>query len=332
LTKPEDSQASSKQIPVSRLFRDCREELGLGLVTEGADLNGAIACPDIGRPGLLLAGFDEGFLPGLVQVLGRTEVLYLSGLDEPTREKSFTALLSKAVPCLIVTQGMALPGALVDLATQSRVPVFSTQRSSTETVQHLSNYLRSELAPEVGISGTLVDVYGVGILLRGKSGIGKSECALDLVERGHRLVADDLVRVISKPPDVLIGRSSEPLQNYVEVRGIGLVDIGSIFGIRALRRQKRIEIEANLKEWGEDGFSYDRSGLEYKQVEILGVKIPSMVVPLVAGKSVSVIIEVIALSHVLGIYGYDAADSLREKLVARLKRAGKTGFIPQDVE
>jgi len=323
---------SSKQILVSRIFADCRAELGLELVTGGVDLDIAVTCPDIGRPGLLLAGFDEGFLPGLIQILGRTEVLYLSKLDGDTRTGCFTALLSKAVPCLIVTQGMVLPEPLIDLSARSRVPVFSTPRSSTETVQYLSNYLGGELAPEVGISGTLVDVYGVGILLRGKSGIGKSECALDLVERGHRLVADDLVRVISKPPGILIGRSSEPLQNYVEVRGIGLVDIGSIFGIKALRRQKRIEIEANLKEWGEDGFSYDRSGLEYKQVEILGVRIPSMVVPLVAGKSVSVIIEVIALSHVLGVYGYDAADSLREKLVARLKRAGMTGFIPQDVE
>ncbi|HVP57346.1 MAG TPA: HPr(Ser) kinase/phosphatase [bacterium] len=321
-----------KEILVSRIFAEARDELGLELVTAGLNLDIAVTCPDIGRPGLLLAGFDEGFLAGRIQILGRTEVLYLSKLDDATAQRALRSLLSKAVPCLIVTQGMALPGRLAELAAQAEVPVFSTPRSSTETVQYLSSYLGSELAPEVGISGTLVDVYGVGILLRGKSGIGKSECALDLVERGHRLVADDLVRVISKPPGVLIGRSSEPLQNYVEVRGIGLVDIGSIFGIRALRRQKRIEIEANLKEWGEDGFSYDRSGLEYKQVEILGVRIPSMVVPLVAGKSVSVIIEVIALSHVLGIYGYDAADSLREKLVARLKRAGMTGFIARDIE
>jgi HPr kinase/phosphorylase len=329
---PEDAHVSPKEILVSKIFAECREELGLKLLTEGLDLAIAVACPDIGRPGLLLAGFDEGFTPGLIQILGKTEALYLAKLDAEARKASFEVLLLKAVPCLIVTQGMALPEPLIALSAERGVPVFYTGRSSTETVQHLGNYLLGELAPEVGISGTLVDVYGVGILLRGKSGIGKSECAIDLVGRGHRLVADDLVRVISKPPGVLIGRSSEPLQNYVEVRGIGLIDIGSIFGIRALRRQKRIEIEANLKEWGEDGFSYDRSGLEYKQVEILGVKIPSMVVPLVAGKSVSVVVEMIALSHVLGSYGYDAADSLREKLVARLQRAGKTGFVPEDVE
>ncbi len=323
---------NSKHILVSKIFADCREELKLELVTEGIDLDIAVTHADMGRPGLMLAGFGEGFASELIQILGKAEVLYLGKLDAEARMRSFRDLLTKKIPCVIVTQAMALPEPLIEIAVERRVPFFSTPLSPTETVQHLSDYLLVELAPETRINGTLVDVYGVGILLRGKSGIGKSECALDLVERGHRLVADDLVRVIATPPGILVGRSSEPLQNYVEVRGIGLVDIGSIFGIRALRRQKRIEIEVNLKEWGEDGLSYDRSGLECKQVEILGVRIPSMAVPLVAGKSVSAIVEVVALSHILGVYGYDAADSLREKLVERLKQAGKVGFVPRDIE
>jgi len=323
---------NAKQILLSTIFNDCREDLTLELLTPGMNLDIPVRYADIGRPGLMLAGFEEGFPAEQIQILGKAEVLYLTRLDDETRARSFGSLLAKQIPCMIVTRAMALPQGLVDLAAERGIPVFSTGLSPTETVQYLSDYLLIALAPEIAIHGTLVDVYGVGILIKGKSGIGKSECAVDLVERGHRLVADDLVRVIAKPPAILIGRSSEPLQSYVEVRGIGLVDIGSIFGIRALRRQKRIEIEVNLREWGEDGVSPDRLGLKSRQAEILGVRIPSMTVPLVAGKSVSVIIEVIALRHILGTYGYNAADSLRQTLSERLKQAGRTGFAPSDIE
>jgi HPr kinase/phosphorylase len=301
-------------------------------VIADAGLERAVAKPDIARPSLVLAGFEGGAVPGVIAVLGRSEVLYLAGLGTESASRAFGAMLDGRPPCVIVTEGAVLPLALVEQAVARETAVLATPRSSTETVCHLSSYLLAELAPDTAVNGTLVDVYGIGILIRGRSGIGKSECALDLVERGHRLVADDMVRVTARPPGVLIGRSPEPLQDFVEVRGIGPVDIGSIFGIRALRRQKRIEIEVNLRLWGEEGFSYDRSGLERRQVEILGVKLPSVTVPLVAGKSISVIIEVIALSHILASYGYNAADSLRAKIRERLKRAGGPGFVPTDVE
>jgi len=321
-----------KQVLTSSVFRDCGAGLGLKLLTEGCGLEVGVGQSEVATPGLALTGFDQGLPAGQMQVLGRAEGLYLAGLDERAAAKAFGALLAAKPPCVIVAQGIELPSGLVDLASQARVPVFGTGQSPTEVIKYLSNYLQVELAPETSINGTLVDVYGMGILLRGRSGTGKSECALELVRRGHRLVADDLVRVVAGPGGTLTGRSVEPLQSYVEVRGIGLVDIGSIYGIRALRRQKRIEIEVNLREWGEEGVSFDRSGLESKQSEILGVKIPSMTVPLVAGKNISVIIEVIALSHILEAYGYDAAESLRQKLGERLKRAGRTGFVPRDTE
>lgn len=322
----------AKTVLVSKIFCDCREDLGLKLLTDGCGLEIAVAQSDMASPGLALTGFGQGLSPGQIQVIGRAEVLYVAGLEQRAGAKAFGTLLAAKPPCVIVAQGMDLPRELVDLASGMGIPVFVTALSPTEIIGYLSNYLLVELAPETSINGTLVDVYGMGILIRGKSGTGKSECALELVERGHRLVADDLVRVAAGPNGTLMGRSVEPLQSYVEVRGIGLVDIGSIYGIRALRRQKRIEIEVNLREWGEEGVSFDRSGLESKQSEILGVKIPSMTVPLVAGKNISVIVEVIALSHILGVYGYDAADSLRQKLAERLKRAGRTGFIPRDTE
>lgn len=323
---------TDKEIPVSTLFLFCRSELGLEALTGDVGLERVVRKSELGRPGLVLAGFREDLPSAEIVVLARPEVLYLTRMDAEAMARAFAALLATEPPCLVVTQGAALPEALIAQAAGSKVAVLATPRSPTETVRHLSNYLLEELSPDTSLGGTLVDVYGIGILIRGKSGIGKSECALDLVERGHRLVADDMVRVTAKPPGVLIGRSPEPLQDFVEVRGIGPVDIGSIFGIRALRRQKRIEIEVNLRLWGEEGFSYDRSGLDRKQVEILGVKIPSITVPLVAGKSVSAIIEVVALSHILTSYGYNAAESLRNKIRERLKQTGGTGFVPTDVE
>ena len=322
----------AKTISLERIYAECKEDLGMELLTADVGLEIAVSQSGMARPGLLLAGFEQGFPSGQIVILAEAEVRYLDQLNAEARSGAFGALLSKRPPCIVVTQAQDLAAGLIEEAAKAGIPVFATSRPPTETVQYLSNYLLSELAPETAINGTLVDVYGVGILIRGKSGIGKSECALDLVERGHRLVADDLVRVIAIPPGVLVGRSPEPLQNFVEVRGIGPVDIGSIFGIRGLRRQKRIEVEVNLRLWGEEGFSYDRSGLDRRQVEILGVRIPSMAVPLVAGKSISVIVEVIALSHILELYGYDAADHLRQKLGRRLARKNKTGFVPTDIE
>ncbi|MFH1312251.1 MAG: HPr(Ser) kinase/phosphatase [Candidatus Eisenbacteria bacterium] len=319
------------EVLFSKVFEDCKDLLRLELLNPAVELDRPVRRSDLSRPGLRLTGFDAGFKGDQIQVLSEIEILYLESLTGEDRIRSFRSVLREDVPCLVVADGGRLPDPLIETATASRVPVVSTPISATEVVQDLNSYLVVELAAETGINGTLVDVYSIGILLRGKSGIGKSECALDLVERGHRLVADDLVRVISKPPGILIGRSTEPLQSYMEVRGVGLVDIGSIFGIKALRRQKRIEVEVNLREW-EKGRSYDRSGLEYGRTDIMGVRIPSIVVPLVPGKSVSVIVEVIALSHILRSYGYDAAKTLDERWIDRLRGQASRAFEPRDME
>jgi HPr kinase/phosphorylase len=322
---------NDKRLSVSRVFEDCRDLLKLRQITSITDLEIAVHHSDLGTPGLLLSGHSKGFLPGQIQILGQPELGYLTDAENEHRLEGFKDLLERGIPCIVVTDSQGLPEDLAQAASQSGVPVFSTPLSASQAIHHLNSYLEEELAPESTINGTLVDVYGVGILLRGKSGIGKSECALDLVERGHRLVADDLVRTIAKPPGILVGRSSEPLQNYVEVRGVGLIDIGSIFGVRALRRQKRIEVEVNLREW-EKGAAYDRSGLESRRTDILGVQIPSVTVPLVPGKNVSVIVEVIALSHTLKAYGYDAAAELDQTWIQRLRKNARTAFEPRDME
>jgi HPr kinase/phosphorylase len=319
------------KVRVSELVEECKDLLDLRLVSGGEGLERAIGDADIGRPGLFLAGHAEGFKPGEVQVLDDADLEYLGGLPSGDRTARFQALIDKGIPCVVVAGGREIKEDLLKVASAGGVPVLYAAPSATQVTQHLTAYLLVRLAPESSVNGTLVDVYGVGILLTGKSGIGKSECALALVERGHRLVADDLVRTIATPPGILIGRSSKPLQSYVEVRGIGLVDIGSIYGVRALRRQKRIEAEVVLREWAKDA-AYDRSGFDTDMREIMGVKIPSMTVPLVPGKSVSVIVEVIALSHILKSYGYDAAGVLDKRWIDLLGSEGAQDFKFRDVE
>jgi HPr kinase/phosphorylase len=321
----------AKPLDLVRLYAECRDALGLDLTNDESHLKRTVSDTDIGRPGLALTGFTEGFGHGQVQVMDRADILYLESLSDGDAAGRLAVLADARVPCIIVAGGVGVPERLAEACSGAGVPLMSASASATEIVQHLSGYLLTELAPESSVNGTLVDVYGVGILLTGRSGIGKSECALALVGRGHRLVADDHVRTIARPPGILIGRSIEPLQSYVEVRGIGPVDIGSIFGIRALRRQKRIEIEVALKEW-EEGVSYDRSGLEHGHAEIMGVRIPSIVVPLVPGKSVSVIGEVVALSHNLRTYGYDAAGSLDRGWTEHMRRHGIPDFDSRDME
>jgi HPr kinase/phosphorylase len=320
-----------KEVQLSQLYEDLKDRLKLERLNDAVSFDISIGSPDIGRPGLMLAGFGEGFPSERIQVLGKVEVLYLEHLDAPERLRAFERLLGEQVPCIMITGGRRLPGTLLERATRGHAPLLSTPLSATETVQCLYSYLLGELAPETSMHGTMVDVYGVGVLLTGRSGIGKSECALDLVERGHRLVADDLIRVIAMPPGILIARSAEPLQNFVEVRGVGLIDIGSTFGIRALRRQKRIEVSVQLADWNKNAHP-ERTGLEERETEILGVRVPSLSVFLVPGKNIGVIVEVIALNHILKAYGYNAAQVLNQKLLDRLKKEGRRGFEYRDME
>ena len=320
-----------KEVLLSKLYEDLGGRLKLERLNDSVGFDISIGSPDIGRPGLLLSGFGEAFPSERIQILGGVEVLYLERLEPGARLKAFERLLGEQVPCIMVTGGRRLPDALVERATAGQAPLLSTPLSATETVQCLYSYLLGELAPETAMNGTMVDVYGVGILITGRSGIGKSECALDLVERGHRLVGDDVIRVIAMPPGILIARSMEPLQNFVEVRGVGLIDIGSIFGIRALRRQKRIEVNVQLTDWDKNVHP-DRTGLEERETEIMDVRVPCLSVPLVAGKNIGVIVEVVALNHILKAYGYNAAQVLNQNLIERLKRDGKRGFEYRDME
>jgi len=254
------------------------------------------------------------------QVIGETEMTYLASLGEAERQRNLELFLSFPIPCVFVTKGLDPVPPLLDLAVAAQVPVFRTPIKTNEFYRLVKPVLEELFAPTATLHGSLADVYGVGVLFTGASGIGKSECVLDLVERGHRLVADDLVIVTRRGNDVLIGRGHELQRHYMEIRGVGLIDIPAIFGIHAVRQQKRLEVVVQLKEWSEDAI-VDRTGLDGDVTTILGVEIPLITVFLNPGKNITVIGEVIAMNHLLRYSGVDAAESFNQRLMGHMRQA-----------
>ena len=268
---------------------------------------------DIHRPGLALVGFTELFTFHRVQILGNTECSYMNHLSEEKQVEAFHHLIDHKIPCIFMTDGNTMSTHLVDLATEFGVPVYQTPFSSAKFIYLITDFLDDQFSPQQQIHGVMVDVYGIGILLTGRSGIGKSEVALDLIERGHRLVSDDVVLVTRKGEGVLMGTSNNLAEHFMEIRGVGIIDIRSIFGVRAIRFQKRVELVVELMDWSSDE-EYTRTGLDEALIPILDVNLPHIKLPIFAGKNVTVIVEVIALNHLLKHYGYDADKVFAEKI------------------
>jgi len=286
---------------------------------------------DVHRPGMALMGYTDGFLPGRLQVFGESEIAYLNSLPPEPQKTAIRRVLDLNVAGAFVAKGQAVPAILLEELQAEQVPLARTSLSTEDTVDLLRDLLKEAFAPRANVHGTLMDVYGVGLLFTGRSGIGKSETALDLIERGHRLVADDLVEIMRRD-DVLLGTGRETLKHHMEIRGIGIVDIFPIFGVRALRMQKRVEVEVRLEDWVE-GKNYDRLGLQRAETEILGVTIPRVVVPIVPGKNITVIAEVLALDFMLKIYGIDSAELLNRKLIESMEELGRTAqYLRHDFE
>jgi HPr kinase/phosphorylase len=240
--------------------------------------------------------------------------------------------LSYALPCVIITKAQEAPEELLVLAREKGIPVIRTRLKTAEFYRRLKPFLDDAFAPNTTLHGSLADVYGVGLLFLGRSGIGKSECVLDLVERGHRLVADDLVQVTRRGVDILIGRGHELAQHHMEIRGIGLIDIKALFGIRAARQQKRIEVVVQLEDWDANR-EYDRTGLRIQETRILDISIPLVTVPLNPGKNLTVICEVVAMTHLLRYSGVDSARNLNERLIERMReRAEVREYLEEDYE
>ena len=308
---------------ISLTVKDLVERKGdilqLIVLTGDVGLDRPILVPQVSSPGLVLAGFTARFLSKRLHVLGETEVAYLRSLSGPDRQRSWETLVSFDLPCVFVTKGQRLPKELVASAKERKIPVISSKLKTSEFYQRLTPYLTEAFAPNTTLHGSLADVFGVGLLFMGHSGIGKSECVLDLVERGHRLVADDTVLVTQRGADVLIGRAHELTHRHMEIRGVGIIDVSALFGVHAVRQQKRIEVVVQLVEW-EKAHEADRTGLDQQTVTILDVDLPQVVVPLNPGKNITVVSEVVAMNHLLRYSGVDSARALNERLKERLAR------------
>jgi HPr kinase/phosphorylase len=300
---------------VEEFYLEQKEKMFLELVAGQEGLRSKITVPDINRPGLALAGYFDYFAYERIQVLGRTELSFLQGIEREHVRTIFRKLLEWDVCCFIITQGLEPPEELL-LAVQGRpVSVFKSTLPTTKLIAELTIFLEDKLAPETSMHGTLVDVFGVGVLILGKSGIGKSESALDLVERGHRLVADDLVDIKRTAERILMGSGPELIRHHMEIRGLGIINIKNLFGIGAIRDRKRIELVATIEEW-DDKKEYDRLGLDELTYTILEVDLPRIIIPVRPGRNLSIIIEVAAMNQRLKKSGHHTAREFNKTLIS----------------
>ena len=310
-------------IDVQTFYIRSKDKLKLTLATSENGFSRRITKSDIHRPGLALAGFVELFTYDRLQVLGNTEIKYLASLPEKELKKSIDRFIEFEIPCIIVAANNKIPRHLLFAAKRRNICVFGSEHSTTTLVHLMSDFLDVTFAPQASVHASLVDVYGVGMLVTGRSGIGKSEVSLDLVERGHRLVADDIVIITRTAEDTLIGRGTEISDHHLELRGVGVVDIKKIFGIRGVRLQKRIEVEVKLVEWDPNEV-YDRTGLDESSVSILDVKIPQISIPMNPGKNMTVICETIAMNQLLKVHGYHTAKEFNRRLKDYMKKKQST--------
>lgn len=314
--------SQSKSITVDFFYNSTKDKFKLKACNEGEGYERLIPEHNLHRPGLALAGFLDLFTYNRVQVLGNTEVRFLRQLTPEARYKSLERIFHYNVPCLILTNDNPPPDEMMELAHKFKIPIFVSPYSTTKLFFLVSDFLDDQFSLRLTLHGSFVDVYGVGMLFVGKSGIGKSEVALDLVERGHRLVADDVVIFTKKGEGILMGSGTQLVKHFMEVRGIGLIDIRSMFGVRAIRFQKRLEVVIELEIWDENS-EYTRTGLDESHLNLLDIETPYIKLPILPGKNITVISEVIALNYLLKHYGYDAARVFNDRLMDQLQQKTK---------
>jgi HPr kinase/phosphorylase len=300
-------------VRVDSLLEAREAGLALELVGGRGGITRRISGPRVQKPGLALTGYTAYVHPERLQVLGLTEISYLRQAPPDQRRMGLEALCALEVSCIVVTRGLEVPAELVLAGDTHNVPVFSTPLMSSVFINRVTKWLEDRLSPTTSVHGVLIDVLGVGILLMGKSGIGKSEAALDLVLRGHRLVADDIVEIRKRPPDMIYGGGSEIIKHHMEIRGLGIINIKDLFGISAVRDAKKIELVVELVEWNEEE-EYDRLGVEELRHSILDVAVPMLRVPIRPGRNITSIIEVAARNQLLKFQGKHSAREFQDRL------------------
>src|SRR5262245_8007423 len=305
-------------LPVGDLLAEAPAELTLRLLSGRAGLRREITVSAPERPGLALAGQPDALQSGTVQVLGRSEVAYLGRLPDEPRRVLLDRLGTAPIACLILTQGEAAHPDLLEASERLGIPFLSTPRATERTIDLLGRYLEERLAPSLALHGTLIDIYGVGVLILGESGVGKSESALELILRGHRMVSDDTV-TIRRVGALLNGTGPEVSRYHMELRGIGIINIKDLYGVAAVRERKDLDLVVRLDPWQEDK-EYDRLGLDDKKHTILGVELPFIEMPVGPGRNLSILLEVAARHHLLKRKGYHAAKELAGRIHDALGR------------
>ena len=322
------------KVTVGQLLDRLRGTLQLEEIEPGTGLDRPVGNAEVSSPGIVLAGYVKRFSAERLQVLGETEITYLMSLDALERKRILELFFSFPIPAVFITKAQRLPAGLKETSSAAGIPLIRTKLKTAEFYRRIKPVLEMEFAPTATLHGSLADVFGVGLFFTGMSGIGKSECVLDLVERGHRLVADDLVIVSKRGNDVLIGRGHEMQRHYMEIRGVGLIDIPAIFGIRAVRQQKRIEVVVQLEQWNQDAI-VERTGLDVETTTMLEVELPKITVFLNPGKNITVIAEVIALNHLLRYSGIHAPEAFNDRLIKKMKTAAASNirqYLQEDHE
>jgi len=305
-------------------IKDFCQKLHLEVLSEIRHTEMDITVTDINRPGMQFTGFYEYFAHERPQVIGKVEMTYLESLDPRKRRSILETYMSYPMPCIIVCWGMNPPREMLELANEHDIPLFQSKAQTTRLTFQAITYLNRELAPHITRHGVLVDVYGVGILLTGESGVGKSELALELVRRGHQLAADDVVDICRVADNRLVGESPAMVRHFMEIRGIGIIDIRAMYGVGAVVLSKSIDMVIHMENW-DSKKEYDRLGLKEETISILDVKVPYQVMPVRPGRNLAVIVEVAARNHSLKRMGYSAAHELDRRLNELIAKSSAQG-------
>lgn len=296
------------------------DRMNLKNLTPDIDLRGRkITVSDINRPALQLAGFFEYFDPERIQLIGYVEYTYLHMMSEEEKYEAYDRILRQKVPCIIFSRSLEPDQILFDLAKKYDTPILSTENKTSAFLAELIRYLSMVLAPCISIHGVLVDVYGVGVLIRGESGIGKSEAALELIKRGHRLVTDDVVEIRKISDETLVGTAPDITRHFIELRGIGIIDVKTLYGVQSVRESKNIDLVITLEDWQKDR-EYDRLGLEEQYTEFLGNKVVCHSIPIRPGRNLAIIVESAAINHRQKQMGYNAAQELYKRVQENLAK------------
>jgi len=310
---------------VQELEQDREHHLELTLMAGRKGVKKKITHSQVQKMGLALTGFIQFINPERLQVIGNTEIAYFKTLTPEIQGKVIHEICNLPLSCLVITRGLEIPELLLREGDEKGIPVFRTNLRSFEFIERVTKFLEEKLAPTSSLHGVLMDIYGVGVLILGKSGIGKSECALDLILRGHRLVADDMVHIQKRSPSSVIGSGFEVIQHHMEIRGLGIINIRSLFGVEAIRERKKIELVLELLEWDTQR-EYDRLGFEEEKFSILGIELPMLRIPVTPARNLTTIIEVAVRNHLLKVMGYDSALEFEKKLLRKMEERGGDRF------